>query len=207
MNYTLATAIAVALLSSSASAATYTLDFTGSGGIPNTFGDNAEADLSYRAISAGSYGDKATLGAVAFWTTGYGDLTGAAYGLPLPSIGEIRIEAVDPNLAISLLGFDLGGWVRDEKAEWNVFDLAWKLIASGSGIAPELTRLSVGPSGQAKGGLILQWGADAWSVGIQDVKYSVGPFVEPSAVPLPATLPLAIVGLGALAALRRNRRG
>lgn len=202
-----AAAAVAALLAPAASAATYTLDFTGSGFIPDTFADNAEADLSYRAIAAGSFGNVATLGTVSFWGTGYGDLDGAAWGNPNPSIGEIRIRAVDPTMAISLDSFDLGGWSADERAEWRVFDLAWTLVATGSGIAPNFVRLSVGASGKATGGLILQWGADAWDVGIENVRYTVGPADDPSPIPLPASLPLALAGVAALAALRRNRRG
>lgn len=205
MRYPLALAVAVAFLGSAASATTYTLDFTGGNVIPDTFADNADADLSYRAIASTAFGNQATLGTISFYFGGYGDLDGAAWGNPNPSIGEIRIEATDPTKVVSLDSFDMGGWSRDESAIWRVYDLAWTLIGSGSGIAPDRTRLSVGPSGKAKGGLIFQWGADAWDVGVENVTYSVN--IPTAPIPLPATLPLALLGIGAFAAVRRSRRG
>src|SRR6056297_520787 len=177
-------ALALAPICSGAGAATYTLDFTGSGAVPDTFGDNAEADLSYRAIDATAYGDVATTGMLSFWGGGYGDLDGGLWGNPNPSHGEIRIEAVDPTETVSILSFDMGGWSADEVAEWRIFDLSWSLVDSGDGIAPNTGgRLSVTPGASAVGGLIFQWGADAWDVAVDNFTYRVG---DTTAVPLPA---------------------
>ena len=196
--------IAGALAVSQAEAATYVLDFEGDGVIEDTFGDNAQADLAYRAIDANAYGDVATTGDLLFWGTGYGDLNGAAWGGPNPSHAEIRIEATNASEFVTLNSFEMGGWAADEDAQWRVFDLAWNLIGSGSGVAPNVNgHLDVMANVSAQGGLILQWGEDAWDVGVQNVSYSVGDLVAP--VPLPAGGLLLVGGLGLLAL--RKRRG
>ena len=182
-------------------AASYTLDFTGSGAVPDTFGDNSEADLSYRGITQSGYGDVATNGELRFWTTGYGDLDGAVYSNVNGSHGEVRIEAIDPSMWVTIDSFDMGGWVTDELAEWRIFDLTWNLIASGSGTAPNTgSRLSVAPNSGAQGGVIFQWGADAWDVGVENFSYTV----SSTPVPLPAPALLLIAGLAGIGALRRR---
>lgn len=188
--------------SSVALAASYTLDFTGSGVVPDGYGNNGQAEISYRAIDAISYGDVGTIGTLSFWGSGYGDLDGALWGNPNPSHGEIRIEAKDPLETVTIDSFDMGGWVGNEAAIWFIYDLSWNLIASDSGIAPNTgARLSFAPGTAVVGGAIFQWGGDAWDVGVENFGYSVSG-VPP--VPLPASVLLMLGGLGALARLRKS---
>ncbi len=204
MKHVLTLTATLALLGSPGLAASFLLDFNN--GTQNVvdqgFGDNAQADLSYRAIDANTFGDVTTTGDLFHWGTGYGDLDGVAWGGPNPSRGEIRIEALDAAEFVTLNSFELGGWVADEIAEWRVFDLSWNEIASGGGIAPDVGgHLDVLPGVSVQGGLILQWGDNAWDVGIQNVSYDVSGLTP---VPLPAGGMLLATGLGLLA-LRRRR--
>lgn len=185
-------------------AASFLLDFTGSGGVPDTYGDNAWADLSYRSIAFGTVGNQPTQGGTSFWSGGYGDLDGAIWGNGNPSVGEIRIQALNPGETVTIDSFDMGGWAADESASWYIFDLSWSLLTSGSGIAPNTGgRLSVAPGTSAVGGLIFQWGDDAWDVGVENFAYSVSG--DAAVVPLPAGGALLLAALGALA-LRTRRR-
>ncbi len=196
---------ATMLVAGSASAATYTLDFSdrASTVLEDAYGDNAQADLSTRAIDAGAYGDVVTTGDVFGWGTGYGDLTNAAWGGPNPSHAEIRIEALDPLETVTIDSFEMGGWVADEFAEWFIFDLSWTELASGTGTAPNTGgHLDVAPNTSAVGGLIFQWGADAWDVGVGNFTFSVS---GPAPIPLPAGSLLLVSGLG-LIALRKARK-
>ncbi|MGG7566337.1 hypothetical protein ACQ5SO_09275 [Rhodovulum sp. DZ06] len=199
----IAAAMLAALSAAPAHAVGFTLDFTGSGIIPNNFGDNGWADLSYRAITQAGYGDVGSNGTLQFWTTGYADLDGAAWSTIDGSHGEIRIEARNPGETVTIDSFDMGGWSADEAAEWFIFDLAWNQIGSGTGIALNTgPALNVAPGISAVGGLIFQWGADSWDVGVENFAYSVtGDAV--SDVPVPAAAPLLLGALGLLALRRR----
>lgn len=187
-----------------ASAANFTLDFTGSGVIPDSFGDNGWADLSYRGIDGGGYGAVADSGTLQFWGTGYGDLDGAAWATNNGAHGEIMIVALNPAETVTIDSFDMGGWAADEAAEWFIYDLTFSLLASGTGIAPNTgAHLSVSPGTSAVGGLIFQWGNDAWDVGVENFAYSVTGAAVVSDVPVPAAAPLLLGALGLLALRRR----
>ena len=224
MKLILATAAAAALLAGTASATTYVLDFTGnSGSVPEDFGDNTEVDLSYRAFVASGWGPgQADSGAVQFWTTGYGDLPGAAWTANNGARGEIRIE-VDATVPVSIDSFDMGAWTTaDQDAQWYIYDLAGTQLLQDSGTAPSSGgRLSVAPNVSAQGGLIFQWGEDAWDIGLQNFQFTVGqsstPVVvsqqspnpgpqRPSVIPVPAAAPLLLTGAALLGVLRLRRR-
>jgi hypothetical protein len=225
MRLFLTTAATVALLSGAASATTYVLDFTGSGVVPSSFGDNAEVDLTYRAFAASGWGlTQPNAGSVNFWTSGYGNLPGAAWTNPNGSRGEIRIEAATATDPVSIDSFDMGDWFGDQDAQWYIYDLAGNELLQDSGTAPTSGgRLSVTPGVSAQGGLVFQWGEDAWDIGLQNFQFTVGqpstPVVvsqqspnpgpqRPSVVPVPAAAPLLLTGAALLGAMRlRRRRG
>jgi hypothetical protein len=208
-----------------AQAASYILDFKGIGEVMPSFGDSAEADVSMRSIGSlvsntAWRGAPLTAGAINFWGVGYGDLDGAAWADLNGSRGEIRIVAANPTDVVIVDGFDMGGYSADETASWYIFDLAWNLIDTGSGLAPRTGagRLSVAPGVGATGGLIFQWGDDAWDVGLQNFAFTVGrattpptrftsaPVSAPAPVPLPAAGPLLLSGIALLGWFRARRR-
>ncbi len=199
------------IFSTSAFASTITLDFTTSPSLEaalddNTYGDSAIVDLSYRAIDANSFGDVATTGGVSGWGSGYGDLDGALWGEPNPSHAEIRIDTIDPMATVTIDSFDMGGWLSDEVAEWYIYDISWNLVSSGTGIAPNTNaRLSVTPSSSATGGIIFQWGNDAWDVGVENFTFTVsGQSISVSA---PSTLLLIFLSMGVLGVAGWRRAG
>jgi len=212
-------------MAGTASATTYVLDFTGGGVVPNSFGDNAEVDLSYRGFVASGWGPgQADSGTVRFFTTGYGDLPGAGWTFINGARGEIRIEATAATDSVSVDSFLTAGWIGDQLLQWYVYDLAGNLLGSeDNGLAPNAGNVSVTPGLSAQGGVIFQWGEDAWDVGIQNFQFTVGqsstPVVvsqqspnpgpqRPSVIPVPAAAPLLLTGAALLGAMRlRRRRG
>ena len=227
MKLILATAAAAALLAGTASATTYVLDFTGSGAVPDDFGDNTEVDLSYRGFVASGWGPgQADSGSVKFWTTGYGDLPGAAWVSPKGARGEIRIEATTATDTVSVDSFQTAGLRGDQLLQWYVYDLAGNLLGfEDNGTAPNPGNVTVMPGLSAEGGVIFQWGEDAWDVGIQNFTFTVGapsnpatavtqsnanptPAPRPPAIPVPAAAPLLLTGAALLGAMQlRRRRG
>lgn len=160
-------AILAVSLASTANAATYNVDFNNgsSAQIAPTFGDNSEANLSYRGLVAlttdPGWGDIATYGQLTHWTTGYGDLGGAAWNSSSLSRGEIRIDAVAPGQSVTLNSFQLGGRSTNQwDASFYIFDGSWNLLASDETlITPIGGHLTMLPDvASLDGTLILQWG-------------------------------------------------
>lgn len=220
----------VALLAAAqAQAASYVMDFDGLGEVPSSFGDSAEANVSFRAIQSltanpGWGNSLLTAGSISFYGVGYGDLDGAAWADSNSSRGEIRIEATNPTDTVVVDSFDMGGWIPSMSASWRIFDLTWNLIDSGSGTTPAVSgRLPFAPGAGATGGVIFQWGDDAWDIGVQNFAFTVGrattpatrisndpPVVPnppvPAPIPLPAAAPLLLSGIALLGWLRTRRR-
>ncbi|WP_138465258.1 hypothetical protein [Poseidonocella sp. HB161398] len=186
-------ALAALSAAAPACAASLLLSFGGYGAIAQDHGDSALADLSYRAIGPGQ-GDLPAAGLLYGWEAGFGGLAGAVWADCAPCGGEIRIAARDPAHLVVLERFDAAGWARDEPLDWRVYDLGWGLLGQGSGTAPDSGHARIAPGISATGGLILQWGADAYDVGLQDLAYRVD-----AVLPLPVPALLLPAALAALA--------
>ncbi|HAC33788.1 MAG TPA: hypothetical protein DCF45_04630 [Gammaproteobacteria bacterium] len=196
-----AAALLILSVSSAASAATYDLDFSNANQVLSLdFGDNADANVSYRETLP-QFGDVASgSGALRTWNAGYSDLIGVAYASTASNHGEIRIDANLPNSVITLHSFNLGAWNVGRPGSWAIYDSNWGLLGSGNNSVSATQHLSVFPDVQSStGGLILQWGDNALLTGIDNVSYSV------SSVPLPAAIWLFGFSLLGLSRLKRIR--
>jgi len=217
-----AAALAIALSAGSASATTYTLDFSG-----NICGDGTEACGNGSEISQG-YGDVAgqvdviydsntTVGdegsdasRMFHWGPSYSDLTSVAYGgVGVPV--SIFLRPLAAGLIITLDTFSLGAWPNTNRdTSYSVLDGLGNLLTSSGPITVLGATASIfGNPGtwSSADGIRIVFGPDAFNVGIDNIQFTVtgdGGGGGPTPIPLPASALLLIAGLGGLAALRRR---
>ena len=201
-----------------AQAATYTLDF--SGNICGASGDLACAnnssiasnygsldgllDVSYKTIfTATNQVDRDHL---FYWESGYSDLIGAAWAGTGRDSHYVEITfAPSTGHIVTLDSVDFGDYLNNNSGSSVVVldavtrEELWDGHGFDSG--PQASHLIADVS--SANGLILQWRADTYYVGIDNIRYSV------TAVPEPESLALAAAGLlvTGLAARRQRRQG
>lgn len=160
--------------------------------ISQTYGDTADVDVIYDSQAGGL---PTTMG---FWASDYSDLTNVAFGGG-SSAAEIFLNPIT-NASVVLKGFALGAWPNsDRPSQWTILDgLGNLLMQSGPitilGAAATVVEVDLVSSS----GFRIQFGPDAFNVGIDNVNF------ESTPVPLPAAI---WVMLPALAISIRRRRG
>ncbi|WP_293680649.1 PEPxxWA-CTERM sorting domain-containing protein [uncultured Phenylobacterium sp.] len=211
-----AATLAGALTASPASAAPTVLDFTGNAcdagacttgnAIAQSYGDSAGVDVSYATFTF--TGNPTALDA-RYWDVGYGDLVGVIWAGTNQTdfSGRITLTAL-PGYEISLLSFDIATYLNNS-AESPV------LIESlgGTGIFDDVVdTLSPGHnhitvnSAYFTDGIALNWGPDAFNVGLDNIAFDVRAIDGTGPIPEPATWAMLILGFGAAGSVLRRRR-
>lgn len=191
-------------------AASFLLDFDSGlvsmfDGVPisQAYGDGPNHDVVYTSRE----GPGAALAyptSPRFWDLDYGDLRFVTYcdECELAGVGEIAILPL-PGYVVTLRSFDLGGYRYDPlvgPAEFNsqftIYDAAHGVLFSSGAmtVAGGPGHLSFAPNLTSGTGVILQWGPDAYDVGLDNVAFDVSPSAP---VPEPASLLLVATGLAA----------
>ncbi len=178
------------------------------------FGDTSRLNATY---------DDGNLGTLRFWDTGYSAISGVAYGdLGLP--GRIELRAVK-GVKVTLKGFVLGAWQGvDRQSSYRIYNGRGELLFdSGTVTVSGASGLVVAGKWKGGRGITLEFGPEAYYVGIDKIGYKLTETLQSSgpaatlaksgphtaappmpAVPVPASLPLLAGAIIGLALLRRR---
>lgn len=131
--------------------------------IPNTYGDNTDANISYRVEADNMVWGLRYAGEAGGSLATAGDLEGAAYIGRADGYGEIKIEANSPGNRVTISSFNLAAYTSNygHTGFWTLTDLTGNILASGSSTTiPEDGHLNVVANATSSdGGVILKWWA------------------------------------------------
>lgn len=165
--------------------------------ISQSYGDGVGVDVTYS-------GQVGLTESMRFWNTAYSDLTNVAYGRS-GQTAEIFIAAL-PGFEIVLNGFDLGAWpTSNRSSQWTILDGNSTLLQqSGTITVLGSIATSVVPGLTSSTGFRIQFGPDAFNVGIDNIDYTVNQV--DSSEPEPTTLLLVGLSLAGLGFTRKRLR-
>jgi hypothetical protein len=202
----------LALVGVASPALATTIDFTGAGAadydvVSQSYGDSAEADLSYRTLQGGNnWGQTATQSEnfVYYWADANYSQDQAIFAAHQGEKQELALQA-GSGLRFTSVTFDLGSYPNVTKdTAFKLFDASWNELLSNSALsidasAGALITLAVNTSA-----LYFQMG-DNWNNGIRSVSFATAPAAV-AQTPIPAALPLFLSALGVLGFAARRRK-
>jgi hypothetical protein len=196
----------LAVMADAGPARASTLDFNGDicGGacgngyaIDSNYGSTATVSVSYNDGNGNPY--------LYFWGPQYSNLTNVAYGYDASVTAEIFLTP-HAGYSVTLSSLDLGAWPNTDRTSQltvvngsnSVLYSSGAITISGTTASHFLLNLT------SSNGIGIEFGPNAYDVGIDNVVFSA----NLTATPLPAALPLFAGGLGILGLVgaRRKRR-
>jgi hypothetical protein len=138
-----------------------------------------------------------------FWVDSYSDLTNVGWANS-GATGEIFLAPLS-GFQVTLNSFDLGAWpLTNRNTQVTILggnrDL---LYSSGAITVLGSLRSTFTPNLTRADGIRIQFGPDAYNVGIDNVSFDVS---STGAIPEPATWAMMILGFGAAGSMIRRRR-
>jgi len=170
--------------------------------IDANYGSTAEVTVSYADRQAA--GNSALISSqLLFWTTDYNNLINVAYGT---NVAEIRLTP-DALHSVTLNSFDLGAWPNTTRnTQYTIYDGLYTTLFSSGAIVVGTGNVasSFAPNITSGNGIIIQFGPDAFNVGIDNINFTAN-LLNPNQIPEPATLLLLGTALLAAAAARKRQ--
>lgn len=171
----------------------------------DTLGDIANLDVTNRTRDG--FGNSAVYEEhIEHWQNSYSNLVDIAFASQDGKVGELQFNPT-AGFTTHLTSFDFGNFSNGSSprdALFRIYDSGWNLIWEHAVDAHTGASVTVNMGIALTGTSYFQWGTD-WNMGIDNFTYSVSDITAP-AVPLPAGLPLMLLGLGSIAALRGRKR-
>jgi hypothetical protein len=156
--------------------------------IDANYGSNAGVAVSYNNPSG------ATTSQLDWWDTDYSNLTDVAYGSDTGKSGtaEIFLQPLGGG-SVTLTDFALGAWQNEDRPSQItiVNGIGTVLYSSGAITISGTTALqfsSLSSPLTSSDGIGIEWGPDAYDVGITNVDFAIG------STPLPSTWTMLIAG-------------
>lgn len=199
------TAVAVSL-----PAQATTIDFSGAGVadydvVSQSYGDSAEADLSYRTLAGGNnWGQSATQteNFVDYWADPNYSHDQAIFAAHQGNKQEFSLQA-GSGLHFTSVAFNLGAFNNATLgAAFKLYDASWTEILSNDTLSIDGTTGALISLAVNTGALHFQMG-DNWNTGIQSVSFQTAGVAT---TPIPAALPLFASALGVLGFAARRRK-
>jgi hypothetical protein len=176
--------------------------------IAQSYGDGVGVDVSYATFA---FTGQPSVLDVRYWEIGYGDLTGSIWTgtNQMDWVGRVTLTSL-PGYEIALLSFDIATFENaSASSPVRIESLGGTGIynADVDTLWPNHNHVTVG-SGYFTDGIMLNWGPDAFNVGLDNITFDVRAIggTDPSPIPEPATWAMLIVGFGAAGSLIRRRR-
>lgn len=170
--------------------------------IGQNYGDVAGLlDVSHRSVNVSNGSTYEPF--LKYWSTGYSNLTGVAWGGggSTGQYSEITFTA-GAGQQVTLNGFQFGDYLdRSYTSSATILDAGTLQVlwSSGTFDPPGGAALGFAPAVSSSTGLILRWGPDGYDTGIDNISVSI------TAVPEPGTWALLLGGAALLAARARRR--
>jgi len=181
-----------------------TIDFTAAGvanydHVAQSYGDSAEADLSYQTLTGGSnWGQSAAQSAnyVDYWVDA--NYSGGQAIFSAASNGKLEVGLLaGSGLHFTSVTFDLGSYPNNTQSiAFRLYDAGWSEILSNPSLSVDGTTGALITLAVNTSALYFQMG-DNWNTGVRSLTFQTAAGVV-AATPVPPALLLFLAGLGGL---------
>jgi hypothetical protein len=187
-----------------------TIDFSGAGvanydTVSQSYGDSAEADLSYRSLDGGdNWGQTATqsFDHADYWSQANYSHDQAIFAASGGSKLELALNA-GAALHFTSVSFNIGSYPDSAQVgAFRLYDAGWNLLLSSDTLGIDASTGALVSLAVNTSALYFQLGNN-WNIGVRALTFQTAGVAT---TPIPAALPLFATALGAMGIAARRRR-